>query len=401
MNRRALGILFAVVCASLILTGISFAQSNSPTSRPSKKANRRPAKPTPTPLPTPTRDDSEFIESDDEITVETNLITIPVKVLDRDGRFVPGLKKEDFSVLENKKPQEIAYFSNEEMPFTVALLLDMSYSTVFKIDEIQQAALQFVTELRPRDRVMVIGFSQDVQVMCDITSDRKTINNAIIRTSIGSGTSVYDSVDFVLNKRFAKVKGRKAIVLFTDGVDTTSESSTHRDNLRDTLESEALIYPIRYDTYADVQAIEQGKVIINDPTKPRTTPPVGGGQIPGSKSPLPFPLPTISVGGKPSSGRSLPGTGTSREDYKRASEYLDQMAYRTGGRIYDAQNNRSLARAFSKIAAELREFYSLGYYPADDEERSKRRKIKVRVNRKKISIRARDSYVLKSDSDSK
>lgn len=372
----------------------ALAQSNNSNSGAAKKANSRIPKPTPTPLPPPRPLDENVIESNDEISVDTNLITIPVKVIDRHGRFVPGLKKSDFTVQEDRKSQEIAYFSNEELPFTVALVLDMSYSTVFKIDEIQQAALQFVTELRPQDKVMVVAFTDRVEVLTEVTNDRKAINRAILLTQIGSGTSVYEAVDFVLNERFKQIGGRKAVVLFTDGVDTTSRQATDRDNLRDTLESEALIYPIRYDTYADVQAIQQGKVIINEPTTPRTTPPAAGGSIPGSRTPPPFPVPVGTIGTGPV--RSLPGDGTSIEDYKRASEYLDEMAYRTGGRIYDAQTNRSLASAFSKIASELREFYSLGYYPSDEGNTSKRRKIKVRVKMKKVSVRSRDSYVLGS-----
>jgi len=370
----------------------AIAQSNNSDVGASKKANRRIPKPTPTPLPQPQPVDENVIESGDEISVDTNLITIPVKVIDRQGRFVPGLKQSDFTVEEDKKPQEIAYFSNEELPFTVALVLDMSYSTVFKIDEIQQAALQFVTELRPQDKVMVVAFTDRVEVLTEVTNDRKAINRAILLTQIGSGTSVYEAVDFVLNERFKKIGGRKAVVLFTDGVDTTSRKATDRDNLSDTLESEALIYPIRYDTYADVQAIQQGKVSINDPTSPRTTPPAGGGSIPGVRTPPPFPAPVGTIG--TGTVRSLPGDGTSIQDYKRASEYLDEMAYRTGGRIYDAQTNRSLASAFSKIASELREFYSLGYYPSDEDNTAKRRKIKVRVKMKKVSVRSRDSYVL-------
>ncbi len=142
------------------------------------------------------------------------------------------MTKADFTVTEDKKPQEIAYFSNEAVPFTVALVLDMSYSSVFKIDEIQQAALQFVTELRSNDRIMVVAFSEVVEVLCEPTNDRKVINNAILRTRIGSGTSVYEAIDEVLNKRFSLVQDRKAVVLFSDGVDTTSRRATDRMNLK-------------------------------------------------------------------------------------------------------------------------------------------------------------------------
>ena len=390
---------FTFLFALVLVAPNALAQSNKGNPVTGKKANKRPVEKGEKSREKPkfaNEEDDIAAESDDEVlTVETNLVTLPVRVLDRQGRFVSGLTKEDFSVHEDRAPQKIEYFSNEQSPFTVALVLDMSYSSKFKIDEIQQAALTFVTELRPEDKVMVVSFDGDFYVLSEPTSDRKTLEQAIIRTQIGSGTSLYETVDFVLNKRFSQIKGRKAIVLFTDGVDTTSREVRDRDNLDDALEFDALIYPIRYDTYQDVKAIEQGKVIIQDPTA-TTTPPIGGGGIPtGGNNRLPVPLPTGTIGRPGRSTRSIPGSGTSKEEYKRAEVYLSEMARRTGGRVYEANNPGRLARAFSDIASELREFYSLGYYPADTESNGNRRRIRVRVKKQNVAVRSRDSYVLR------
>ncbi len=397
-------IIISTVIALFCLCSVSiFAQSNKGKPASNKKANRRVSddtKPKEKPKFSNQNEIDESIETDDEIiSVETNLVTIPVKVTDRNGRFMGGLKRENFKVWEDRVQQEIVYFQNEEKPFTVALVLDMSYSSRFKIDEIQQAALTFVTELRPNDKVMVISFADQFNILCEPTNDRKTIEQAIIRTRIGSGTSLYDTIDFVINKKFSKINGRKSIVLFTDGVDTTSAVSTDFNNLRDALEFDALVYPIQYDTYKDVQEIQSGKVIINEPSI-RTTPPIGGGGIPTGqpKSPLPFPLPTgtIRTGKGKGTPRSLPGSGTSKEEYERADKYLNEMALRTGGRVYKANNMVNLSRAFSKIASELRQFYSLGYYPDEEKASSKRRRIKVKVDKKGVAVRARDSYVVKN-----
>lgn len=349
-------------------------------------------------------------ESDDDIiSIDTNLVTIPVRVLDRNGRFVSGLDKKDFTVFEDKTQQEIAYFSNEQKPFTVALVLDMSYSSKFKIDEIQQAALQFVTELRPADKIMVLSFDEELHVLCEPTNDRKIINSAIIKTQISTGTSLYEAVDFVINQRLNKIEGRKAIVLFTDGVDTTSRTSNDRRNIQDALELDALIYPIYYDTFADVQAIENGKIKIEDPNQfPQTTPPIGGGGIPTgrtNKNPFPFPLPTATIGGRGTQTQTqttrFPGSGTTKEEYVKAEEYLNEMALRTGGRLYEATSASTLTQAFSNIASELREFYSIGYYPNEDKEAGKRRSIKVRVDRPKVAVNARSSYIVKKKADKK
>ncbi|HUF02724.1 MAG TPA: VWA domain-containing protein [Aridibacter sp.] len=392
MNRFH-AILVPVLLLSLFAA--TAAQSGKDTSAGAKKANKRPAAGRPEPTPPPLPDDA--IETDDIITVDTNLVTVPVRVLDKQGRFVGGLTQKDFKVFEESVEQEIAYFSNEQQPFTVALVLDMSYSSTFKIDEIQQAALAFVTELRPNDKVMVLSFDEELHILCEPTSDRKTINDAIIRTRVSSGTSLYDAVSFVINQRFNKIEGRKAIVLFTDGVDTTSQTAMDRDNLREASELDALIYPISYDTFADVQAIESGRVMLPDEQdKTIVTPPIGGGNIPttGTKNPLPFPLPTGTIGsGRPS--RIPSGQGTTRKEYERAAAYLERMALLTGGRVYEANSPENLSRAFSKIASELREFYSLGFYPAEAEP-GRIRKLKVKVAKPGVAVRARDSYVVRA-----
>lgn len=388
---------FILALALAILPAAALAQSGSSGSSGSKKANKRPAAEAPVTSETPPDDAEEIAGPGDVITFDTNLVTIPVRVMDKQGRFVGGLSEKDFKVFEDNAEQDVAYFSNEQQPFTVALILDMSYSSTFKIDEIQQAALTFVRQLRPADKVMVLAFDEEIHILCEPTSDRKTINGAIVRTRVSSGTSLYDAVSFVINKRFNKIEGRKAIVLFTDGVDTTSQAAYFRDNLREASELDALVYPIRYDTFADVQAIESGRAQLpQERDRTVTTPPIGGGNIPGTggNNPLPIPLPTGTIGsGRPS--RIPSGQGTTREEYKLAEEYLDRMAQLTGGRVYEANSPENLKKAFSRIASELREFYSLGFYP-NDPEPGRTRKLKVKVSKPGVAVRSRDSYVVRS-----
>jgi VWFA-related protein len=380
MKKFVLVALPAIIC---LIVSFSFAQSRRVTAPDNnQKTNKRPATPAATPSPqteNSEQDTNAPLPTDDEIiTVETEVVTIPVKVSDRSGKFIPGLAKENFTVFEDGTEQEIAFFSNEQQPFTVALVLDMSYSTTFKINEIQSAAIAFIDQLRKNDKIMVVSFDEEVHILTEPTDDRGQIYRAIKSTKIASGTSLYEAVDIVINQKLKRIKGRKAIVLFTDGVDTTSRRVHDLTNLRDALEFDALVYPIKYDTYADVQAIKN-KTVIVPPTIPSPLPPK-------NPSPFPIPIPTGGVG-TPSS------QGTTAEDYRKAGEYLDEMANRTGGRIYEASTTGSLASAFSKIASELREFYSLGYYPKDDAKTGKRQ-IKVKVDRKGLSVRARDGYAV-------
>lgn len=380
--------IFMIIAVAMLFAVTISAQSgrNVPTSN--EKQNRRVPTPTPTPeiSKEPTKevsDDGDAEQSDDVITVDTKLVTIPVRVIDRKGRFVGGLEKKNFRLTENSVEQEIAHFSNEAQPFTVALLLDMSYSSKFKITDIQAAAKQFVDQLRPEDKVMVISFDEEVHMLSELTSDRAQIYRAIRSTKVATGTSLYEAIDLTINERFRSLEGRKAIVVFTDGVDTTSRESHDLENLRDAYELDALIYPIRYDTFEDVQAMKNGSTVITSNPGAIGTPPT----VPSSGgSPFPSVIPTILA--KPSD------KGTTREEYDHGEEYLIKLANLTGGTTYVADTLGNLNRAFAKIASELREFYSIGYYPADVENGDRTRKIKVRTDQTNVAVKARNSYVL-------
>jgi VWFA-related protein len=158
-------------------------------------------------------------------------------------------------------------------------------------------------------------------------------------------------------------------------------------NLDDAMELDSLIYPIRYDTFQDVQAMKDKPMVVNNPPIGTTVPFPGktGGGIPAV-------IPTIATPG---------GRGTSAEEYRRAEEYLDQLALRTGGRIYLADSFGNLNNAFTKIASELREYYSLGFSPAEGDETGRLRKIKVRVDKPDVAVKARDSYILGKKSKGK
>lgn len=383
MKLKFIAFLFTVFCLNLLP---SFSQTRRPAQPESTKKNARPAS-TPTPKTETTENqqteetipDDAVINETDVIEVSTEIVTFPVKILDRKGKFVPGLQKENFKVFEGDKEQPIEFFNNEQQPFTVALVLDMSYSSTFKINEIQSAAIAFIDQLRKDDKVMVVSFTEEVIVGTEPTSDRQKIYSAIRQTKIGSGTSLYEAIDLVVNKKLKKINGRKAIVLFSDGVDTTSRRARSFNNLNDVAETDALVYPIRYDTFSDVQRMKNQTVIV-PPTQPNPIPS-------STPNPFPFPMPTGGIG-------TASSQGTSIEDYQKAKEYLDEMANRTGGQIYEANTTINLERAFASIAAELREFYSLGYYLPENAKQGEKRKVKIKVDREKVSVKTRDSYTV-------
>src|ERR1043166_6524334 len=195
----------------------------------------------------------EEVGEGDVVKVDTTLVSIPVAVMDRDGKYIPNLTKDDFRIWENDVEQKVAYFASTKKPFTVALVIDTSASTRYKIEEIQDAAIAFVNQLRSDDKVIVVSFDDKIRgADRRPTSDRATLRNWILDVKIGSGTRLYAAVDQVINNVFSHIDGRKAMVLFTDGVDTASKNASYESTLRDAEENDALIYPVEYDTSSDM-----------------------------------------------------------------------------------------------------------------------------------------------------
>ena len=335
---------------------------------------------------TPASDDPEEIGDGDVVRVSTTLVTIPVSVMDRNGRFIPDLRQKEFLVYEDGVEHEVAYFASVEKPFTLALVIDTSASTRFRLDEIQDAAIAFINQLRPDDRVLVVSFDEDVRVLAEATNNRNVLYDAIRRTRTGGSTKLYDAVDLVINQRLNRVQGRKAVVLFTDGVDTASNHASYQSNVRDAEELDALIYPVQYDTYADGNAGGGGG----------TSWPSGRGGPRSATDILGDILGGILRGGGGSGGPVIGGGGNPNgnpDDYRRASAYLNDLAYKTGARLFRADNTRDLTQSFAFIAEELRRQYSIGYYPKTTAQAGTRRQLKVRVMRPNLVVRARDSYI--------
>jgi len=333
------------------------------------------------------------VEAGDIIKVDTTLVTIPVSVMDRDGRYVPNLRKEDFRLWEDGVEQDVAFFSSVDKPFSVVLMLDTSPSTQFRLEDIQEAAISFVNQLRPDDRVMVVSFNGEINVLSDFTSDRSKLDRAIRRAHTDDGTRLYDAVDAVINRELSKVQGRKAIVLFTDGVDTTSRRATYESNLQDAQELDALIYSVEYDTSGDVAGVTFPDP--NDVFGQILGGIFGGGRRSGGGYPRGGGGSPRGGGGYPRGGGNYP-RGTGRSDYELAEQYLREIADSTGGRQYHADSLQNMSLAFANVAEELRRQYSIGYYPKRPGQPGERRQIKVRANEPNLAVRSRDSYVVNS-----
>jgi Ca-activated chloride channel family protein len=296
---------------------------------------------------------AQEVDPDDVIRVKTTLVNSPVLVIGRDGKYVPNLKREDFEVFENGVKQDIAYFAPVENPFTVAILIDTSRSALFDLQDIQEAAIAFVEKMRPNDRALVVTFSNDVSVLAEPTSDHDALLNAIRSARPGGNTRVYDAIKSVLSEKLARVEGRTAVVLFTDGVDNDSRNATFETALQQAARTDTLIYPVQFSTYDYIKA-------------------------------------------RSSSSEFKPpeGSGFSEQDYQRADVFLHQLAETAGTGVYPAFDISDLERAIASIVDELHNEYSIGYYPRTKGQAGETRGVEVRVNRPQLTVRARSGYVV-------
>jgi Ca-activated chloride channel family protein len=284
------------------------------------------------------------------IKVDVALVTVPVVVTDAKGDFVSGLQESDFRIFENDLAQRIDRLIPTTEPFHVALLLDRSGSTKLKSEDIQGAAVAFVEALRPQDRFLIASFDTSVTYHSEFTNDRSLLRAAIRQTgSSGNSTRLYDAMETVMTERLDPQPGRKAVVLFTDGVDNDSERMDAGRTLALIEKSDVIGYAIQYDTRFEDQ-------------------------------PDRFPLPASQ---RPVSFGTL---------YKQAGKFLRDLSGRSGGRIFQAETLQSLREAFSRIAAELPRQYTLCYYPLQQAQAGSFRRIRVTVSKPGVRVRARSGY---------
>jgi Ca-activated chloride channel family protein len=281
--------------------------------------------------------------------VSTSLITVPAIVMDRNGRYIGNLRKEDFRIYEDGVEQEVAYFASVEKPFTVALLLDVSGSTQFQLTQIREAANTFVGRLRMNDLLMAITFDGRVNVLTQPERVAVIRRGKLHIPAVTDGTVLYDTVDFAL-KRMAQIPGRKAIVLMTDGVDQDSRVSM-QETLEGIAEQDVLVYTVQYNTLP---------------------------QLPDRLSQIKDEKARRKV-----RERLLKG-------YAVSEPYLRTLAEETGGRFYRADDLRQVGPAFEAITSELGVHYSLGYYAKHSS--NGERAIKVKVRHPNMVVRTRDSY---------
>lgn len=282
------------------------------------------------------------------------LTSVPVTVADRDGRYITGLEKKDFTLYENGVEQKIVSFATFDEPVSIALLLDTSGSTKDSLAEIKDAAADFIELLDRQDRCLIATFDAKVNILNNLTNDRKLLKASLAeaRTADKEGSVLFNAIEEVAQKSFAGVEGRKVIVVLSDGKDFGS--SIGRSDLMSRLEeSDVAIYSIFYQSGGGFNKM----VIAPDGT-------LQEGKAPKkTKEKKPKKKKNYSI--------LIPVAGDvfTAEEAKLAARAADveavnslqTMSDTTAGRFYQS-DTQNLGGVFKKIAGELRQLYRLGYY---------------------------------------
>jgi len=312
------------------------------------------------------------------------LVSVPVTVSDREGRYISGLKKEDFNVFEDGARQNIAFFATEDEPLSVALVLDTSGSTRDVLDKIKGAARDFIELLNPNDRCQIATFDSQVRILNPFASDKQTLLSSLekARTATEDGTVMFRAVEQVARQSFADIQGRKVIVLLSDGKDFGSPVT--KDELLSLLEElDVMIYTVFYQTGASSAKL----AVAPDGTikQEKETPKPKEKKAPKKKKGYTIFIP-------------VPGEVYTEQDVKltekasdaEAVNSLKQMSDATAGRFYTS-DTPNLGGIFKKIAGELRQQYRLGYYTKDASDAAVH-EIIVKVERADAVVRARGKF---------
>lgn len=312
----------------------------------------------------------------DVIKVYSNLVSVPVIVSDRDGRYIPGLKQGNFKLYDNNTQQQLSFFDAAEEPLNIALLLDTSRSTEGVLDNIKKAAKNFLKELRPQDRAMIVCFDYGIHKLSPLTSDRKALQRAIEQAEVGEvvGTLLNDAVLESIERDLKSINGRKALILLTDGEDAGSRTA-ESDLISYASESDAMIYSIYYAPSGPGPFGRGGRG--------------GRGGVFGGRGPMGgrggrFPPP-----GGPGQGPG--GGGRPGDRSESAKEFLAKLSEVSAGRFYESKK-ADLKKTFIMIAEELRNQYRLGFVPDSLARDGSLHALRVKLDKPEFAVRARTQY---------
>jgi VWFA-related protein len=341
-------------------------------------------------------------------------VTLPVTVRDKHGKTIRDLTKDDFTLQEDGRPQTIRYFTPDaNLPLTLGILVDTSHGQANALEAEKNASRSFFDQMVPdkdkgkdKDKAFLIHFDRQVELLQDLTSSREKLQSALelLKTSADPDTSndpkdaddpkagprhartqLYDAVYLASNELMKNQRGRKALVILSDGVDRGSKTYLN-GAIESAQRANVFIYSIYF---ADSRREERNEGQGQDRRTGR-----GGGWPPGSGG-----------GGWPGGGGGWPGGGggggrrgggggqrPAEESHGEGKKVLEQISKETGGRFFEVSKKESVGEIYSNIVEELRNQYIMGYVPDKDSSTGGYHHLKLEVKRKDAAVQTRDGY---------
>ncbi|HKG48295.1 MAG TPA: VWA domain-containing protein [Pyrinomonadaceae bacterium] len=304
---------------------------------------------------------------DEIIRTETSLIQLNIGVVDKQGRAITSLTRDDFAVYEDGVKQSIQHFEPVNAPFSLVLMLDMSGSTLNFRQQLKLASQRFLDALAPEDRVAVIQFNKDVKSLTGFTNDRQKTAYAIEIANGAGETHFYNALKYALKElEQERPRRRKAIVVLTDGLDTQLRNSDRSTLSKAQTNEEALA------TIQPMTSAELNYVLASADRQGVTIYPLA---LP-SGDPRRLPMQTPNIVGI----------------YAAARTRLQSLADRTGGRLNEINRLEYMAQLYREVAANLRTLYTVAYQAKSDRPRGKWHEIKVEVTNSELTARTKPGY---------
>lgn len=312
-------------------------------------------------------------------------ISVPVSVSDREGRYISGLKKEDFTIYQDGIKQNISFFATYDEPLNIALLLDTSGSTQGEaLLKIKDAAKDFVELLKPNDKCLIASFDSQINILNQFTSNEGDLKKSIekLETADKDGTILYRAVKQISETSFNNLEGRKVIVLLSDGKDFGSDVK-FKELMNSLEESDVLIYSIYYQTGVGVTklAIDSSGAVKEKESKQKQKKPKEPKKPKTYYSIVIPPQGNLITNEEITQGQKLTDIG--------GIFSLQEMSEMTAGRFYSS-DTPNLGQVFKKVASELRQQYRLGYNSKDAGNKTTSREIMVKVGRPDAVVRTRE-----------
>jgi len=275
---------------------------------------------------------------DDAVRLHSDLVVVTVTVTDATGAYAHGLNAGDFSMLEDGAPQKVNSFLSEESPFAAVVLIDMSGSMEYKFGLVRAAAASFLDHIRENDQVAVYGFNNKIRQFQDFTNLRD-ISDYIWDAKAEDSTRMYDCMDEAIAALEKRDEKRRAMLLISDGCDTISRKASMESVLKKGLAAGVIIY--------SVDLIEDSMLTVGS---------------------------------------------TDSMTLRRGRVEMKEFASQSGGRYVHSPQGDKLEEAFANIVDELRNQYTITYYPTNRKRDGRWRKLQVSVSRPKLETRARKGY---------